>query len=292
MKIFLPVFSLVLLGWFSAAAQVTVEVVLDQKQFLPRETLPLTVRITNRSGQPLHLGAKSNWLKFSVTTENNSVVSQIADVPVVGEFDLDSSETAIKHVDIAPYFNLAREGSYRVVAVVRINDWNDEIYSPPQSFDVIDGARLWSQSFGIPMSPDVTNRMPEVRKYTLEEANYLHSQLRMYVEVSDEAELHIYSVRAIGPMVSFSQPEARLDRVNRLHVLYQSGARVFTYSMIDTDGNIVRQENYDYLDSRPRLKLDDNGDIIVLGGVRRVKATDVPLVLPPAPVPTSAPAKP
>jgi hypothetical protein len=137
----------------------------------------------------------------------------------------------------------------------------------------------------------VTNRAPEVRKYTLEEANYLRSQLRMYVQVSDESETHIFKIRAIGPMVSFSQPEAQLDRLSNLHVIYQSGARVFTYSVVNPGGDIVRQENFDYVNARPRLHTDDDGNITVLGGVRRVKPEGMPVVEPPNEAPAT-PAKP
>jgi hypothetical protein len=290
MRFSLPVFGLALLTWFSASAQITVEVVLDQRQFLPSESLPVAVRITNRSGQPLHLGADVNWLTFSVTSVDSFVVTRIADVPVQGEFDLGSSQMATKRVDLAPYFKLTRQGSYRLVATVHIKDWNEEIPSPPQSFDVIDGAKLWSQTFGLPAPAGVTNGAPEVRKYTLEQANYLRSQLRMYVQVSDESEIHIFKVRAIGPMVSFSQPEARLDRLSHLHVIYQSGARVFTYSVVSPDGDFVRQENYDYFNTRPRLQTDDHGNITVLGGARRVKPDDIPVVKPPSEMPALAPA--
>ena len=215
------------------------------------------------------------------------MVVKKADVPVQGEFDLGSSQVATKRVDLAPYFTLTRQGSYRVTATVRIKDWNAEIPSPPKAFDVIDGAKLWSQTFGLPVPAGVTNRAPEVRKYTLEEANYLRSQLRMYVQVSDESETHIFKVRAIGPMVSFSQPEAQLDRLSNLHVIYQSGARVFTYSVVSPDGDIVRQEIYDYFNTRPRLHTDDDGNITVLGGGRRVKPDDMPVVKPPAERPRS-----
>ena len=64
MKFSLPIFGLAWLTLFSAPAQVTVDVVLDQEQFLPTETMPVAVRITNRSGQPLHLGADADWLTF------------------------------------------------------------------------------------------------------------------------------------------------------------------------------------------------------------------------------------
>jgi hypothetical protein len=290
MKYSLPIFGLAWLTFFSASAQVTVDVVLDQEQFLPSETLPVAVRITNRSGQPLHLGADANWLTFNVESVGGPVVVKKADVPVQGEFDVGSSQMATKRVDLAPYFVLTRQGGYRINATVRIKDWGAEIHSPPRAFDVIDGAKLWSQTFGLPVPAGTTNRAPEVRKYTLEEANYLRSQLRMYVQVSDEAETHVFKVRAIGPMVSFSQPEAQLDRLSHVHVLYQSGARNFTYSEVNPDGDIVRQEIFDYLNARPRLHTDDDGNITVLGGERRVKLEGMPVVKPPneAPAPASA----
>jgi hypothetical protein len=289
MKFSLPIFGLALLTWFGAPAQVTVDALLDQQQFLPSESLPVAVRITNRSGQPLHLGADTNWLTFIVTADDKFVVTKIAEVPVQGEFDLGSAQMATKQVDLAPYFKLTRQGSYHLVATVHIKDWNVEIPSPAQPFDVIDGAKLWSQSFGLPIPAGATNTVPEVRKYTLEQANYLRSQLRMYVQVSDDPEIHIFKVRAIGPMVSFSQAEARVDGLSFLHVLYQSGARVYTYSVISPDGDIVRQENYDFSNSRPRLQTDDLGNTTVLGGVRRVKPDDFPVVNPPSEMPASAP---
>ena len=291
MKFSLPIFGLAWLTFFSASGQVTVDVVLDQEQFLPTETMPVAVRITNRSGQPLHLGADANWLTFSVESVGGSMVVKKADVPVQGEFDLGSSQVATKRVDLAPYFELTRQGGYRVTARVRIKDWDVEIPSPPRAFEVIDGAKLWSQTFGLPVPAGVTNRTPEVRKYTLEEANYLRSQLRMYVQVSDESERHIFKIRVIGPMVSFSQPEAQLDRLSHLHVIYQSGARAFTYSEVNPDGDIVRQEIYDYFNTRPRLHADDNGNITVLGGGRRVKPEGMPVVKPPNEAPAPAPAR-
>jgi hypothetical protein len=279
MRFSLPVFFLAWCALFSAQAQVSVEVVLEQQQFLPGESLPVAVKITNRSGQPLHLGGDANWLTFGVESEDGFIVMKRADVPVAGEFDLGSSEVATRRVDLAPYFALSRQGRYRVVATVRIRDWNAEMSSPKQNFDVVNGATLWSQDFGVPAPADGTNRPPEVRKYTLEEANYLHSQLRMYVRVSDQPGLQVFKVSAIGPMVSFSQPEAQLDRFSNLHVLYQSGASSFLYSVVTPDGEIVQREIYDYRDSRPRLGANDDGDILVIGGVRRVRPAERP---PPA----------
>jgi len=249
MKIALSILVLALVSVFSAPAQViTVQVLLEQDQFLPGESLPVTVRVINNSGQSLHLGEAANWLTFNVeSADNNSVVMKNADPPVVGGFDLGSSEVATKRVDLTPYFALTQAGRYHLVATVRIPEWGSAETSPAKEFDVIDGAQLWSQDFGLPVPAGMTNQLPVVRKYILEEANYLRQQLRMYVLVSDQSGSRILKVSAIGPMVSFSQPEAQLDRGSNLHVLYQSGAQSFIYSVVNPDGNIMLQEIYDYL---------------------------------------------
>lgn len=293
MKIALSILVLALFSLFNAPAQVvTVQVLMEQDQFLPGESQPVTVRVINNSGQSLHLGEAANWLTFNVeSADDNGVVMKNADPPVAGGFDLGSSEVATKRVDLTPYFALTHAGRYRVVATVRIPEWGSAVTSPAKEFDIIDGAQLWSQDFGLPVPAGVTNQLPVIRKYILEEANYLRKQLRMYVLVSDQSGTRILKVSAIGPMVSFSQPEAQLDRASNLHMLYQSGAQSFIYSVVNPDGNITLQEVYDYLGTRPRLALNDAGDIVVKGGVRRPKPGELPVIKSPDQSPAPAPAK-
>ena len=287
MKKLLLIFGLAWLPSFCAPAQVTVEVVTDQDQFLPSETVPVAVKITNRSGQPLHLGAVANWLTFDVQSADDFMVVKNAEVPVLGEFDLGSSQMATKRVDLKPYFNLIRPGRYKVVATVRIKDWNMEVASPEKSFDVVDGVELWSQDFGLPQTGGATNTAPEVRKYTLEKASYLRGQLRLYVRVSDEAESHVFNVFSLGKMVSFNEPDTQLDRVSNLHVLWQSGASFFTYAVVNPDGGLVKQEIYDYVTTRPRLNMNDDGTVTVIGGVRRLNPSELPMVKSPDELPAA-----
>lgn len=281
MKTFLA-FGLVLLGVFSASAQVTVQLSMDQDQFLPSESIPLAVKITNQSGQQLHLGADPAWLTFSVQSADGFVVIQESNVPVVGKFDLDSSQMAIKRVDLQPYFSITRPGRYKVTATVRIRAWSLEISSKPKSFDIVSGAPVWSQNFGV---PNGTNRIPEMRKYTLEKANYLREQLRLYVQVSDVSEEEVYKVTALGPLVSFSHPEAQVDRHSRLNVLWQTGAKLFSYAVVNPNGTIEDQETYDNFYSRPRLALTADGEVVVAGGTRRPKPSDLPDVVAPDQLP-------
>lgn len=276
------VFGLALFAFFRVSAQVTVDLSLNQDQFLPSESIPLTVKITNLSGQQLHLGAEPDWLTFNVESADGFVVIKSSEVPVLGKFDLDSSQIGIKRVDLQPYFSMTKPGRYRVTATLRIKAWAAEISSAPKHFDVVSGAPLWSQNFGV---PDGTNTAPEVRKYTLEKANYLKEQLRLYVQVSDPDVQEVFKVSALGPMVSFSHPEAQVDRLSRLNVLWQTGAQWWTYALVNPDGTIAREDTYDNFYSRPRLTVNANGDVLVAGGTRRPKPTEMPIVLSPDQLP-------
>ena len=56
-------------------------------------------------------------------------------------------EMATKRVDLAPYYALTREGTYRVTATVHIKDWGVDIPSAPKTFNVINGAKMSSPTF-------------------------------------------------------------------------------------------------------------------------------------------------
>jgi hypothetical protein len=286
MKIAWTVLGLTLLAWFNATAQLEVEVTMDQTELLSNEAIPASVRITNRSGQRLHLGTEPNWLTFNVESADGLIVVKNGEAPVLGEFDLGSSQVATKHVvDLAPYFGLARPGRYRVTATVRIKDWGEAIASPSKEFYVIIGAKIWSQDFGVPVPAGATNRLPEVRRYTLEKANHLHSQLQLYVQVSDPDEVRVFRVISLGKTVAFGDPDEQLDHASNLHVLFQSGGSIFTYAEVNPDGEIVKQEIYDYINKRPRLNIGDDGTVTVLGGVRRLNPEEMPMVKSPDQLP-------
>lgn len=258
-----------------ASAQVTVEVTQDQQQFLPGETLKAAVRITNLSGQDLHLGSEEGWLTFSIESREGTVVSKLGEAPVLGAFVLGSSQVAIKRVDLAPYFMLSLPGHYQIVAILRIPGWNREITSAPKGFDLIQGSRIWEQEVGIPRPAGATNTEPELRRYILQQANYMRGQLRLYLRVTDQYDKPI-RVFAVGPTVSFGRPEPQIDRQSNLHLIYQDGASSFGYIVVNFEGELVKRQTYDYSTSRPHLRLDNDGNFFIMGGARRPSPTDVP----------------
>ena len=261
------------LAW-QVGAQITVEIELDQQQFLPGEPLPIAVRITNLSGQTLRLGEDNEWLNVSVEGQDNRVVRRLGELPVYGPFTLESSQRATRRLDLAPYFELTRQGRYRMQATVRIAAWDREFLSPPVGFDIITGARLWEREFGVPGSDP--GAPPVLRKYILQEANYLKRNLRLYLRITDPAETQIIRVVPLGAVVSFGLPQPQLDSENNLHLLFQNGRTTCLYYVIRPDGEIVVRQTYEIAGSRPRLSFDSSGRVTVVGGLRRYSPTDIP----------------
>ncbi len=273
-------------------AQVSVEVVLDQEHFLSGESLTAAVRITNRSGQTLHLGEGEDWLTFALESrDGRGVVVKNSEPSVVGAFTLETTKVATRRVELLPHFDLARAGRYSIVASVRIKDWDQMLTTKPKSFDIINGAKLWWQDFGVPVE-GTPNRSPEVRKYTLEQANYLRTQLRLYFRLTDADGGRVLKVFSLGAMVSFGTPEQQIDQASNLHVLFQNGARSFSYTVITPDGEIIVHQTHDYAGTRPRLQLGENGQLMVAGGVRRRASDDVPEPTPAEPPKAEPPVTP
>ena len=277
MRFLFPIVSgcIVFAPWVSA--QVSVDLALDQDQFLPGESLMVGVRITNFSGQTLRLGKDNDWLHITLEGRDNYVVPTTTALPVQGEFDVESSKVVTRRVDVAPCFSLTKPGRYTINATVKLKDWDKELISKPKSFDVIAGTTLWEQDVGVSV-PAASNRAPEVRKYALQQAIHL-KRMKLYVRVTDQAGSRVFRVFPIGPLISFSSPEHQIDKSSSLHVLYQTGAKSFNYSVINPDGKLLIRQTYEYTETRPILRIDKEGRIYVGGGNRRISSDDIPLPL-------------
>jgi hypothetical protein len=257
-------------------AQVTAEITMNQEHFLLGETVPVAVRVTNRSGQKIKLGEDADWLTFTLEKRGGNVVAKLSDPPVQGEFTLESGQTGIRRVELTPHFALDRNGLYRLIANVRVKAWDSTITTAPKEFDIINGAKVWSQEFGMPLPAGVTNRAPEVRSYSLEQANYLRTQLRLYLRITDVDASRVIKVMNVGPMVSISKPDPQIDRANNLHVLYQHTAHGYLYVVITPEGEIVLRQTHEIANGRPKLVGDENGKFRVVGGMRLPTENDVP----------------
>ena len=220
---------------------------------MPGEDLQLKVSIANRSGQPLTLGQDDAWIAFVIAGEGNTFVSKLAPMPVRDPFTLLSGQTAARAFNPTPYFSFRHPGRYSIGATIK----------------------LANLQIGLPPPPGQTNSRPEIRRYSLLKVSYLN-ELKLYFRLTD-ASGYTLRVFPLARMLSFSEPEAQIDRSNNLHVLFQVGARSFGYWTISPEGRLLVRQTYDYTQTRPKLRVGDDGQVIVAGGVRRIIGSDEPV---------------
>jgi hypothetical protein len=262
------------LAWAGGlSAQVTVDVSLKQDQFLPGEKLPIRVKVANNSGQLLTFGDEI-WLTYSVEARDGTIVARSGEVPIAHNLEVKPSAWAATTTDIAPYYDLSKPGRYSVIATVYIKDWQLKASSTPKFFDIINGTRFWEQEFGLPQSA-TNHNPPEVRKYILQQAT-LETAMNLYFRLTDSSESKTFKVFSIGPMISFSDPQIRVDASSNLHLLYQMSARTYSYTIINPDGEVTLRQTYVYSNSAPHLKVDEAGNAVIVGGIRQMAENDVP----------------
>jgi hypothetical protein len=278
MKRLLPVLALIAVLVQPLAAQITIELQFEQQQFLPGEAIVAKARIGNFSGQTLTLGGTPDWLTFDVQNREGHPVERRGAPAVSGEFQLDSSSIATKRVNLAPHFDLSRPGRYRVTATIHVPQWDQRWTSKEVYLDVIKGTKIWERDFGI---PNPAGGLPEMRKFALLEARYL-DRPTLYVRLTDASEEQVFTVRPLGPLLAFSRPDGQMDRHNILHVLWQDGARTYSYATLAYGGEITLRRTYQVTDSRPVLRPGPDGTVQLVGGRRVVTSLDLPPE-PPAP---------
>lgn len=276
---------LLALSLFAAApalrAQVTVELVYEQEHYLADEPFVVGIRIKNFAGQTLHLGQDPDWVKFNIQGNNNYVVPKVGDVPVTGEFEVESATAVTRRVDLAPYFQLNRPGHYKVSATVALREINKVVTTAPRTFDISSGTKIWEQEFGVPGTGE-NGKSPEVRKYAVIHTTY-QNHPRLYVRLSDPVDPRRVRVFSLGGSLNFSKPEMQVDKHSQLHLLNQYGSKSFNYCVVSPDGELLTHHTYDYTnETRPALSVDKKGEIVVAGGVRRITTADVPKPPPPA----------
>ncbi len=257
---------------------VTADLKVDQTQFMPDEDMPVKVRVVNRSGQDLALGQEDNWIDFTIQGEKGSIVGKIADIPATSPFTLHSSQTGVRTFNLTPYFDFHRPGRYTISATIKIPQWRQEFPTHQISVNIAEGVRIPSVPdvvVGVPPLDGSTNEAPQTRKYILQEASS-DTGSKLYLRLTDAVGGRTYRVVPIDRLLSFSHPEAQVDRFSNMHILNQTGAKSFCYYVVNPLGQLLERQTFDYTLTRPTLHAANEGRIIVSGGIRRFTDADIP----------------
>lgn len=266
---------------------VELQITLLRTLLLPGEPVVVEVALRNSSGRTLVFSPNDDWLDmdvFAVTSKvgDGAKVVQYGPVLVDEAFKLDSAKAVKTRVEISKAFALMRPGRYKLTASAAYLGATARAVAEPVIFHITSGAKLWEQEFG--MRPVDGEAQPETRKYLLQRLTS-EKDMRLYATVTDAAESTIFRQVPIGRAAGNDSPQAKLDRLSYLHVLHHTGPRLFTHTVVNPQGDLLRRETYESPGGpRPGLKLDEDGRVTVSSAVRVPGADDLPAFqAPPAP---------
>lgn len=289
MKFASVILASALLGWF-AQAQIELRLSADREFFLTGEDLEVAVKVANFTGGPLTLGEQPDWLRFTVERTDSGVVNKLSEVEESGSFTLPQATVGTVRFNLTPHFALDRPGKYRVVAQAVTPKGPEVFTSEPLAFEIVRGVQLNpDREVGVTLPDGTTAR----RKYLLQQVNFLRT-VELYVRVTDAAESVNVKVARLGRIVTFDPPKWVVDRKSQFHVLHRVDANTSGYHVFQPDGTLVTREFYRFTRTTPELRVNDEGEVAVIGGIRRLTASDIPASRtnrPPEPVTNPAPTR-
>ena len=275
----LPVFFAFLISLAATASgQIQVALKLHRLQYVAYEPVVATIKITNLAGRAIDLRDENGqrWFGFEVTAGEGQVVApsgQESEMPL----RMEPGQTVTRKINLAPRFAVHELGTYRVRANVFFADLNKFFYSETKVFRVNDARAIWQRTVGV---PEGTAGGGGVRTYSLL-SNRFPDHTKLYVRVEDKSTGAVYSTLPLGRIIAFDEPQAELDRANRLHVLYCAAPRTWAYSRIGLNGELLARSTFMETKSRPRLQPGPDGAIAVRGGVlERPAGSDVKTSVP------------
>lgn len=229
--IFLP-FVLLLSLFAQVFGQIEVRMEPVRRDYILGETAAVRLIITNHTDGTVALtgSPERSWLHLTVTQRGNpSPLSPVA-IPKYPDIKVLPGSRKAYTIELQPNYRLNREGTYRVVATLRMPDMVTTYSSNAASFNMIPGATM--RSFTIQARGQ--RLQMNVKMLSLDSKTVLFGQV-----VNPETRIAIGAC-FLAQYLNFMEPRILLDRAQNLHVLCQSTADFFTYAVMDTHG--VRRE--------------------------------------------------
>ncbi len=248
----------------TARGQIQLELKFKRVQYVAYEPVIATVQITNLAGRDieLHDDEGQRWFGFEVKT-NDERFLPVADHAPEPPLKIEAGKTVTRKIDLTPQFPVHDLGPYHVRANVFFADLHKFFYSQGKVFQVVDARPIWQRTVGV---PEGMQNAGEPRTYSLR-SNRFPDHTSLYVRVEDKDSGVVYSTYSLGRVIAFDEPQAELDQQNRLHVLHCAAPRSWAYSEIGPNGELLAHSTFLETKSRPRLRREENGAVVVKGGM-------------------------
>jgi len=243
-------------GQLAVWGQLDLRLETPKSSYLQYAPIPLTVNLKNLGGQELVLDGSGDqpWLEMIVQSTDGLLLK--ADRPLAPpSLTLKPGESRALPLDLAPHFLVREPGGYRVRASVRLPS-GQTLMTEPLSFLVGRGEIIWSTPRG---------QGKDRRNFSLVKF-YEDPNVGLYLRVEVPEQNLVFPSRRLGPFLPLGRPSAEFDSENHLHLLYTVAPGQHRITVVNQDGNLLREENRQETLEKPRLRKSPDGLVDVEGG--------------------------
>ncbi len=160
-------------------------------------------------------------------------------------------------------------GVYHVRALIYSADLDKYFSSGVSGIEVSEGTSIWQQTVGI---PDGQKNAGQYRTYSLLSFRQPRDNM-LYVRIEDENAGLVYGTFPLGRLINGYEPEEQVDSLSELHILQMIAPKEYLYTRLGPNAEMLGQEDYTDLKTRPHLKRTADGDVAISGGVEVLPAT-------------------
>ena len=252
-----------------AAAQVSINLVINNGSYIQYEAIYAKVTLRNFSAHPLAFGESKDLqgnLKFEIEGPDGGFIKPLGELPPMLGVILMPGATKTMTFVISKYYKIQQLGKYKVTAFIEHPQLSAAYESNPGLFSVVSGNLVLERSVGIPdFIQNSEGKVIKTRKYRL--VDFYDGRNKVYVLSVEDAKT-IYSVKRLGfDMGASLKPTCEIDSLSRINILLPVSPKVFAYYVYGIDGTLEKRDIFIKTTTSPTLVADKNdGSVIIVGG--------------------------
>ncbi|MEO6053768.1 MAG: hypothetical protein ABIP97_07145 [Chthoniobacterales bacterium] len=251
-----------------ALAQLRVDVSFKRSLYLKNEPIVATVTIENQTGRELNLsdGDGKPWFGFAIESLSGHLVPPRNPDYSLEPVQIGPGQTLKRDWNITPLYAISEYGSYHVQANVYVPETHTYVSSLQRTINITEGRTLWQQTAGVPSDLEGagSTRAISLISMRLSRSNVL------YLRIEDPVAGITFATHRLGTFVNFGAPNVQLDAHNDIHILQNSAPKVYLYTKVDLNGNILERKSYEEARTPPSLH-KSGATVTVTGGVLQAK---------------------
>jgi hypothetical protein len=250
-------FFLVFGGHQASFAQIDLRIETPKASYLQFSPIPFTIKIKNLGAGELRLAETQGkpWLEMVVQSRDGQLIAP-EKMLLPPEKTLRSGQSTSISVDLAPHYLIRDTGGYRARASVRLPS-GETLMTDSLDFLIGRGEVIWT----VPRGDGEERRIYSLLKF------YEDPNVGLYLRVEVPKKNLVYPSRRLGAFLPLGKPVAEFDPQNNLHLLYAVAAGKYRLTVVNPDGQILREETRQAGVDKPVLTKHTDGDVSIQGGV-------------------------